>query len=78
MGAASTIYVVLIVSCLFVPSWMIKTITCKWTLVFCQLGYAPYIIAQFWPSFYTLIPAAIAVGFCAAPMVLILDLCMIF
>ena len=68
-AAASTIYAVIIVSCLFVPSLMIKTIKCKWTLVICQLGYAPYIIAQFWPSFYTLIPAGIAVGFCAAPMV---------
>ncbi len=68
-AASSTIYAALIVSCMFIPTVMIKTIKCKWTLVFCQLGYSTYIIAQFWPEFYTLIPAAIIVGFCAAPMV---------
>ncbi|KAI9554119.1 hypothetical protein GHT06_019391 [Daphnia sinensis] len=66
--ASATIYVALIVSCMFVPTWLIKTIKCKWTMVFCELCYSVYIIAQFWPSFATLIPAAIILGIGAAPM----------
>ncbi len=67
--ASATIYISLIVSCMFVPTWLIKTLKCKWTLVFCQLCYSLYIIAQFWPMFATLIPAAIVLGMGAAPMV---------
>lgn len=67
-AAQSTIYVALILSCMFVPTWLIKTLSCKWTLVLCQLCYSLYIIAQFWPSFATLIPTAAIVGIGAAPM----------
>lgn len=70
-AAQSTLYAALIVSCMFVPTWMIKTIKCKWTLVACQLCYSTYIAVQFYPRFYTLIPAAIIVGFGAAPMVFV-------
>lgn len=76
LGTASqaTVYAALIVSCMFVPTWMIKTIKCKWTLVVCQLCYSAYICAQFYAQFYTLIPAAIIVGFGAAPMVFAFNL----
>lgn len=70
--ASAAIYASLIVSCMFVPTWLIKTLKCKWTIVFCQLCYSLYIIAQFWPSFGTLIPAAIILGMGAAPMVMTL------
>ncbi|CAB4067613.1 UNC93-like protein,Protein unc-93 homolog A [Lepeophtheirus salmonis] len=40
----------------------------KWTLVFSMLCYSLYIGAQFYPKFYTLIPAAIVLGMGAAPM----------
>lgn len=76
--ASATIYASLIVSCMFVPTWLIKTLKCKWTIVFCQLCYSLYIIAQFWPSFGTLIPAAIILGMGAAPMVMTLALEIIF
>lgn len=68
-GSLSTLYAAIVLSCMFVPTWMIKTLKCKWTLVVCQLCYSAYIAAQFYPSFETLIPGAIILGFGAAPMV---------
>lgn len=67
-GSLSTLYAAIVLSSMFVPTWMIKTIKCKWTLVLCQLCYSAYIAAQFYPSFPTLIPGAIILGFGAAPM----------
>uniref|UniRef100_A0A6P7GAY4 UNC93-like protein n=1 Tax=Diabrotica virgifera virgifera TaxID=50390 RepID=A0A6P7GAY4_DIAVI len=64
----SAIYAALVVSCIFVPTFAIKKLTVKWTLCFSLLCYAPYIAAQFYPRFYTLIPAGILVGIGAAPM----------
>ena len=61
--------VALLVSCLFVPTWMIKKLECKWTIVVCQLSFSFFVLAQFYPAFYTLIPASVIVGFGAAPMV---------
>ncbi len=34
----------------------------------CVQSYSVYVAAQFYPEFYTLIPAAIVVGLGAAPM----------
>lgn len=65
----SVLYVTLLLSCMFVPTWLIKTLRVKWTLVLCQLCYSLYIAAQFAPSFGTLIPSAIILGIGAAPMV---------
>lgn len=67
-GSLSTLYAAIVLSCMFVPTWMIKTIRCKWTLVLSQLCYSAYIGAQFYPSFATLIPGAIVLGLGAAPM----------
>ncbi|XP_065210082.1 UNC93-like protein [Planococcus citri] len=64
----SAIYASLVISCIFVPTFLIKRLTVKWTLCFSLLCYAPYIAAQFYPRFYTLVPAGILVGLGAAPM----------
>ncbi|CAH1179496.1 unnamed protein product [Phaedon cochleariae] len=64
----SAVYAALVVSCIFVPTFLIKKLTVKWTLCFSLLAYAPYIGAQFYPRFYTLVPAGILVGIGAAPM----------
>lgn len=64
----SVIYASLVVSCAFLPSWIIKKFTVKWAMVLCMLCYSTYIAAQFYPSFYTLIPGAIILGLGAAPM----------
>ena len=67
-ASLSTVYAAIVVSCMFVPTWLIKTIKCKWTVASCQLCYCAYIAAQFYPKFYTLVPTAIILGFGAAPM----------
>ncbi|XP_066260260.1 UNC93-like protein isoform X2 [Euwallacea similis] len=64
----SSIFAALVVSCIFVPSFLIKRLTVKWTLCLSMLCYAPYIASQFYPRFYTLIPCGIIVGIGAAPM----------
>ncbi len=64
----SVIYASLVVSCAFLPTAVIKRLKCKWAMVVCMLCYTTYIAAQFYPEFYTLIPAAIILGMGAAPM----------
>lgn len=43
------IYGTLMLSCIFLPTFMIQRITVKWTLVVTLLCYLPYITAQFYP-----------------------------
>lgn len=64
----SAIYAALVVSCIFVPTFLIKRLTVKWTLCISLLCYAPYIGSQFYPRFYTLVPAGVLLGIGAAPM----------
>jgi len=64
----SVVYGALVLSCAFVPSWLISRLRVKWTMVLCVLGYSAYIAAQFYPSHYTLIPTAAILGLGAAPM----------
>lgn len=64
----SAIYAALVVSCIFVPTFLIKRLTVKWTLCLSILCYAPYIAAQFYPRFYTLVPTGVLLGIGAAPM----------
>lgn len=64
----SAIYAALVVSCIFLPTLVIRKLTVKWTLCVSMLCYAPYIAAQFYPTFYTLVPAGIMAGLGAAPM----------
>lgn len=62
------IYAALVVSCIFVPTFLIKKLTVKWTLCLSLMCYAPYIGSQFYPRFYTLVPAGVLLGIGAAPM----------
>ncbi|XP_014215166.1 UNC93-like protein [Copidosoma floridanum] len=64
----SAIYAALVLSCIFVPTFVIKRLTVKWTLCLSMLCYAPYIGLQFYPRFYTLVPAGVLLGLGAAPM----------
>ncbi|XP_045110444.1 UNC93-like protein [Portunus trituberculatus] len=67
-SALSTLYTALVLSCAFLPTWMIKTIKTKWTLCFSMLCYSTYIAAQFYPRVWTLVPTSIILGLGAAPM----------
>ncbi|XP_045464837.1 UNC93-like protein isoform X2 [Harmonia axyridis] len=62
------VYAALVLSCIFVPTFLIKRLTVKWTLCLSMSTYAFYIAAQFVPKFYTLVPAGILLGIGAAPM----------
>ncbi|XP_063244913.1 UNC93-like protein isoform X2 [Bacillus rossius redtenbacheri] len=64
----SAIYAALVLSCMFIPTFLIKRLTVKWTLCLSMLCYVPYIAAQFYPRFYTLVPAGVLLGLGAAPM----------
>ncbi|KAJ3635471.1 hypothetical protein MTP99_008377 [Tenebrio molitor] len=64
----SAIYAALVVSCIFVPTFLIKRLTVKWTLCASLMCYAPYIGLQVYPKFYTLVPAGVLLGIGAAPM----------
>ncbi|XP_063602289.1 UNC93-like protein [Penaeus indicus] len=66
--ALSTLYAALVISCAFVPTWMIKKFKAKWTLAVSMLGYSTYIAAQFYPRVWTLVPTSILLGLGAAPM----------
>jgi len=67
-GSLAVIYAALILSAMFVPSIVIKKIGCKWSICFSIVGYAFYALANFYPSWLTLIPASIFVGVSAAPL----------
>ena len=70
LGVASlaTIYGTLIFSAIFVPSFVIRHLGLKWTLVASMSCYTLYMVANFYPDWYTLIPASVLVGLGAAPL----------
>ena len=62
----SVIYVSIILSCIFLPSALIKQLGVKWTILLSQAAYLLYIAANLYPRYYTLLPAAIILGAGAA------------
>ena len=70
LGTWSTtaVYISLILSCMFMPSVLIKYLKVKWTLVASMFCYTTYMAAQFYPAFETLIPTALLLGLGAAPL----------
>ncbi|KAJ8020378.1 Protein unc-93-like A [Holothuria leucospilota] len=64
----ATIYATLILSCMFAPSVIIRYMGLKWTLVISMSCYALYTVANYLPSWATLIPASALVGLAAAPL----------
>lgn len=67
-SSLATIYAALVVSCMFVPTYMIRRLGLKYTLVVAVLMYSVYFAANFYPSFGTLIPASIVLGTGGAPL----------
>ncbi len=68
VASLSIIYATLIFSAIFVPSFVIRHLGLKWTLVASMSCYTLYMVANFFPSWATLIPASILVGLGAAPL----------
>ncbi|GAB6027705.1 Protein unc-93 A [Chamberlinius hualienensis] len=67
-ASLSVIYAALVLSCMFVPSTVIKRLGCKWTIPISMVFYTFYMAANFYPTWYTMIPASILMGFGAAPL----------
>lgn len=64
----ATIYFSLILSNVFLPVVTIRLLGCKWAMAVSFIAYMPYIGAQFYPTFYTMIPAGLLVGFGGGPL----------
>ena len=64
----ATIYIALVLSCMFLPPFIIDLIGCKWTVAFSMLCYILYMVANFYARWGTIIPAAIILGIGAAPL----------
>ncbi|XP_077988187.1 protein unc-93 homolog A-like [Glandiceps talaboti] len=70
LGIASlaTIYVCMIISSLFISTTVIRHLGTKWSLAVSMSCYVLFTAANYYPQWYTLIPASVLVGFAAAPM----------
>ncbi len=64
----STVYGSLVLSSFFIPTYLIRKITAKWTIVLSMIGYTFYMGAQFYPTWGTIIPTALVVGIAGAPL----------
>ena len=64
LGAASlcVIYAALVLSCMFIPSLMIGKLGAKYTIVLAMMGYVLYILANFYPRWWTLIITSAILG----------------
>ena len=58
----SVTYVAFILSCLLLPTILIKHLGIKWTIFFSQLTYILYIGLNIYPRYYTLVPSAFLIG----------------
>ncbi|CAF0795983.1 unnamed protein product [Brachionus calyciflorus] len=64
----SITYVCFILSCLLLPTIMIKNLGIKLTIFVCQLSYILYIGLNIYPRYFTLIPSAAILGLGAGPL----------
>lgn len=64
----ASIYASLIISNILLPSFVIKLLSIKWTICLSFITYMPFILAQFYPRFYTMIPAGLLVGLGGGPL----------
>ncbi|XP_049873726.1 UNC93-like protein [Pectinophora gossypiella] len=68
MAPLAAMYGGVLFSSFFLPIVIIKWLDTKWTIPFCMVAFMPYIAAQLFPSFYTLVPAGILAGLGSAPL----------
>lgn len=64
----STLYASLIVSCMFLPNFIIAWLGCKWTIPLSMVGYILYMGVNMYAIRATMLPAAIILGLGAAPL----------
>ena len=68
VDSLTTIYSVQILSSLFLPDFIISRLGCKWTISATICGYTLYMAANFYAVKATMIPAAVILGLCSAPL----------
>ncbi|CAH4028344.1 UNC93-like protein [Pieris brassicae] len=68
MSSLAAVYAGLILSNIFLPTAVIKWLGTKWAISLSFVTYMPFIAAQLWPSFYTMIPAGLCVGLGGGPL----------
>ncbi|XP_057650927.1 UNC93-like protein isoform X1 [Diorhabda carinulata] len=64
----ASIYGSLLLSNILLPALVMKWLGSKWTIALSFIVYMPFILSQFYPKFYTLIPAGLAVGLGGGPL----------
>nr|CAD7408113.1 unnamed protein product [Timema cristinae] len=70
LGTASltSVYAGLIFSSVFLSTSVIRWLGCKWTVIAAFIAYMPYIGAQFYPQFSTMIPTGLLMGLGGGPL----------
>ncbi|XP_048478605.1 UNC93-like protein [Plutella xylostella] len=64
----AAVYGSLILSNILLPALVIRWLGCKRAICVSFLAYMPFILAQFYPRIYTLVPAGMMVGFGGGPL----------
>ncbi|XP_019514999.1 PREDICTED: protein unc-93 homolog A [Hipposideros armiger] len=64
----STLYGGVLLSSMFLPPLLIRTLGCKWTIVLSMSCYVTFSLGNFYASWYTLVPTSILLGLGAAPL----------
>ena len=64
----TTIYVGMIASSMFLSDVVVSLLGCKWAISLAMSGYTMYIAANFYAVQVTMIPAAVVLGLCSAPL----------
>ncbi|XP_036024596.1 protein unc-93 homolog A [Onychomys torridus] len=68
VATLSTIYCSMMLSSMFLSPLLIKKFGCKWTMVGSMCCYVTFSMANFYATWYTLIPTSIMLGLGAAPL----------
>ncbi|XP_035223784.1 protein unc-93 homolog A-like isoform X1 [Stegodyphus dumicola] len=68
MDSQAAIYASSMISALLLPDLMIKRFGCKRTLVSMIICSIPFIAANFYPTWETLMPSSVLIGFAAGPL----------
>lgn len=68
VDSQAVIYAFSMLSSILLPTLMVTRLGCKTTIVFMMITTIPYIIANFYPTWRTLMPTAILSGLSAGPL----------
>lgn len=68
VAVLSTLYGAMLLSSMFLPPLLIRTLGCKWTIVAAMSCYVTFSLGNFYASWYTLVPTSILLGLGAAPL----------